>query len=336
VDTKFKGLMSLVAICFATASAALDSDAIIDEQMAGEVDFRDLAFAGCAGKTECSVSLTLPEKSGEASVDLSLIISAEHNTGILGGWFPAEIYWDPVDGFGVMGGGQNDEIDFNERLTIQLDTPARLGGMWMSDMFIYEHINYGASYSVQDDLEAADIRGFLAGEQVFETRVTGRITLPDDPFNSLMGDIFMESGDLLNRALIDEGSISILIRDEDGLFSDRIIRAVIGEVDPAKTDIFDGVQVVEIDLETLLGDAEFAPLLAGGNINAAHIEQIMGDQVRLASLQGAAERQRLISDVPNGEVGVAMAQTPEVDTLVFSAELQTSNDYSVVGFLVER
>lgn len=329
---KVASVSTLVTALAQVASAG----SLIDESMAGELDFRSLAFSSCFGQPTCTVDLVLPEKSGAAALNISVTISAERNGGLLSDWHSAQIYWDPVDGLGVMGGGQNDEIDFDERLVVELGTPVNLGGLWLTDMFVYEQINYGARFSVQDDLEAADVVGSLRGETVLEDRITGEVSLPDDPFNGLLGGTFQESGDLLNRALIDDGKVSILMRDESGVLPDRIIRAVIGEIDPSKTGIFDGVEVVEIDVATLLGDAEFLPLLAVGNGNASRIEAMLGDQIQLASLKSEAERQRFVSSVPNGEVGAKMERPTLVDRLVFTAEVLSSNDYSVAGFLVAR
>ena len=326
------GALSLIA----SASIAAESGSLIDEQMADQIDFRQTSFSVCFEQNTCEVNVLLPPTDTAEAVELTLAIAAERSGGLLDAWQPAQIYWDPVDGFGVMGGGQNDEIDFDERLTVSIEGGATLGGLWFSDMFIYEQTNYGASYSVQDDLEAADVVGFLNGEQVLENRITGEVALPDAPFNALLGNVFQEEGDLLNRLLIEEGEVSVLIRDPNGEDPDRIIRAAIGNIDPTKLDIFDGVEVIDIDAATLLGDAEFAPLLAVGDANATRLKEMLTDEVQLVSLQTQAEGHRLVSDIPNGEVGVAMREPAQIDMLSFTAEMSTSNDYSVVGLVVAR
>ena len=315
---------------------AVSADPLIDLSLDGQVDFRRIEFSKCFEQPECKVEVSLPATAELEEQLVTVTMRAERSGGLLDVWREALLYWDPVDGVGVIGGGQNDEIDFDERIVVSVDESLTLGGIWFSDMFVFEQVNYGASSLIQDDLEAADVVGFLEGEQVFESRVTGEVALPDDPFNALFGDVFQEEGDLLNRLLIEDGEISILLRDPSGEDPDRIIRAAIGNIDPEKLEIFDGVEVVDIDVETLLGVIEFAPLLAVGEANAFRLRELVDNQSRLVSLQGAAREQRLVSDIPNGEVGVVMNEPASFDEIVFTAEVLTSNDYSVAGLVVVR
>ncbi|QEE36009.1 hypothetical protein FTO60_09975 [Octadecabacter sp. SW4] len=328
----------LSALFFAAQSSvvyAQSSTALIDRQLLDQIDFRDAAFSVCFEQRSCEVGVSIPRSSSNDPLELTVAVAAERDTGILEGWQPAELYWDPVDGFGVLGGGQNDEIDFNERLTISLSEPLNIQGMWFSDMFIGEQSNYGVSYTEQEDLEAADVVASLTGVMVFERRVTGQVVVPDDPFNVVVSDDFVEGGDARNRVLIDEGIVTFLIEDETQ-GSPRIIRAAVGEIDPSKLDIFAGAEIVDIDPATLLGETEFAPLLAAGLRNQLMMERMVTNQINLAAWHTEASRQRLISSVPNGEVGTVLNVATTVDQLVFSAELMTSNDYSVAGLVVEN
>jgi hypothetical protein len=326
------GLSGLIG----TAVMAEVAATVIDSQLEDNVDFRSLAFAECFGQTSCDVDLVLPSSTAGDTMEVTLSIAAEKDGDFLNGWVPAEIYWDPIDGFGIMGGGQNDEIDFNERLTVSLSTPLDVSGIWFSDMFISEQSIYGAFFQEQDDLEAADVTGTLGGETVIENRVTGAEILPDDAFNTFVSDTFTDDGDLQNRVLINDGAVSILLLVENDQFANRIIRSTVGQIDSTKLDIFAGVSIVEIDAATLFGNNEFAPVLVSGEHNAIHMGQMLNEQVLLDSVRTASQRQRLVSDVPNGEVGINMQSPVTLDQLVFSAELMTSNDYSVAGFMLEN
>jgi len=324
------GLSGLIG----TAVMADVAATIIDSQLENNVDFRSLAFTECFGQTSCEVDLVLPGSTAGGTMEVTLSIAAEKDGDFLNGWVPAEIYWDPIDGFGIMGGGQNDEIDFNERLTVSLSTPLDVSGIWFSDMFISEQSNYGAFFQEQDDLEAADVTGTLGAQTVMEHRVTGEVIIPEDAFNTFSGDTFKDGGDLQNRVLINDGAVSILLLDENDQFANRIIRSTVGQIDSTKLDVFAGVSIVEIDAATLFGNNKFEPVLVSGERNAIQIGQMLNQQVLLASVRTAAQRQRLVSDVPNGEVGINVQSPVTLDQLVFSAELLTSNDYSVAGFIL--
>ena len=93
----------------ASAAVADGHKAEIDLTLENGIDFRTVAFSECFERTECEVN--------------GVRISAEHWDNDIIGWAPSRIYWSPIDGFGVIGGGQNDEIDFEERLIVEFVEP---------------------------------------------------------------------------------------------------------------------------------------------------------------------------------------------------------------------
>lgn len=50
----------------------------------------------------------------------------------------ALLWWDALDGLGIRGGGQEDEIDGDERLVITFDTVVGLSDLFFSDLFAGE------------------------------------------------------------------------------------------------------------------------------------------------------------------------------------------------------
>ncbi|MBT3330336.1 MAG: VPLPA-CTERM sorting domain-containing protein [Rhodospirillaceae bacterium] len=46
----------------------------------------------------------------------------------------SQLYWDSTDGFGVQG-GENDEIDREEYLTVEFENAIALDGFWFTDLF---------------------------------------------------------------------------------------------------------------------------------------------------------------------------------------------------------
>lgn len=315
-------------IFFAACSiaAALSGPAFSESQLTGNVDselvrgvdFRNMAFEECLNVAECNIN--------------GLRIFAQRQQ-LDGSWTSANIYWDPIDGLGVMGGQQNDEIDSDERLTVTFGSEVEMAGIWLSDLFIGEEARYqGVSYSAAD-VETAQItlhRGDDAGE-LFE--VNGVFELPENPFEAAFTDMFVEGGDLLNRILVDTDRISIFMPGENG---GTPVVLPLGDVDPAKRALFSENAVATIDIGTLLGAAGEVQVFEVGSFNASQIIAIRDDMNELSNLRAKAEMQRTIGDADNGELGWYAPSARKVDRIVFTSDVVTSNDYSVAGLITAQ
>lgn len=321
---KCRGALGACAACVAMAVAGTAVHAgsgesaglaPIDQQLSGQLDFRDLSFQVCFEQTTCTVD--------GVTVEAYRIDSETEERE------PERIYWDPVDGFGVMDGGQNDEIDFDEILVVKFPEPRTVSTLWLSDMFSSEHKTYGGASVIGRDVEYARIEWVLDEAIVAEHRVSSEVDLPADPFNKLLG--FSEHGDLRKRIIIDEDTIQLLIEGQRG--SDVLIDAPLAEIDVAKLSIFEGIPTVEIDITDLLREFTDAPLFPVGTENAALIERYLESEERLAALWTSSRRQRAVSSVDNGEVDTVFDPAIEADTVVFLTPLDSSNEYSVAGLV---
>ncbi|NBC33281.1 MAG: PEP-CTERM sorting domain-containing protein [Alphaproteobacteria bacterium] len=101
------------------------ADAAPMNAMAGfeglDIDFRSEAFASdCLHRSSCTKS------PGDLSTRVTVAAGAD-----------TRLYWDDTDGFGILG-GENDEIDGSEQLTIsfQQGTPFALSGIALTDLFM--------------------------------------------------------------------------------------------------------------------------------------------------------------------------------------------------------
>ena len=86
------GLLLATVPSYATAQEA--AAALIDQDLSAQIDFRSLAFGLCFSQPTCTVE--------------GVTITAERRDVAGDGWVPALIYWDPMDGLGVLEGGQNE------------------------------------------------------------------------------------------------------------------------------------------------------------------------------------------------------------------------------------
>ena len=320
--------MALLALPGVALSQSETSEpAAIDADLRGQWDFRDMAFAECFEQPVC--------------VALGLTITAERRDLDGETWVPAQIYWDPVDGFGVMAGGQNDEIDFDERLLVSFEgfkgATVNIERAWLSDIFIGEDARYGNNDPAgNEDVEVAVIQSLWAGDIVAEAIVDGANVLPPDPFNAEVTPEFQEDGDLLRRVVIQEDVISVVVpeRSESGAMAE--LRFPISEFDDTKTDLFDGIETVELALTDVLVGFNDAPVYFGGEANAGMMQESMGDADVMQDMQSRIEETRLVSSVSNGELGVTMDPAVDVETLVFMSVFGGSNDYSVAGLVLSE
>lgn len=97
----------VAAICF---GANADAGTIIPDNLG--VDFRSDAWENAYGQPEWTVNglkvTATPQDPG--------------------------IYWNEKDGLGVLG-GENDEVDDSEYLSVMMASPRRVIGAWVSDLF---------------------------------------------------------------------------------------------------------------------------------------------------------------------------------------------------------
>jgi hypothetical protein len=84
-----------------------------------DIDFRTGSFSGCGGLNACT---------GTVGTDVDVLVTAFPDTGGL--------FWAADDGFGVIGGFQDDEIDPFESVTVNFtDGPRLVTGAWFTDIF---------------------------------------------------------------------------------------------------------------------------------------------------------------------------------------------------------
>ncbi|MDA7424963.1 hypothetical protein [Thalassococcus lentus] len=299
-----------------TLARELRSDAI-DTALAEQIDFRSIVFEPCLAKPTCAFG--------------ALTVTAEREVSN-GVWEPALIYWDPVDGFGVMGGQQNDEIDIDERLVVQFTATQQFTGIWMSDLFIGEETHYQNWPESSDDVEIADL-AILDGTRVAQSkRINGIFKLPSEPFNEQFSDLFTEDGDLLNRVIFEEGDVKILVPDAE-------LNSVVMSLDrvaPAKESIFLNLESEQIELDEIIGSATDIPVFPVGSDNAARILEIREDQQALLNIIQRARAERELGEVSNGELGWYPTDAITGDRIEFTAGYRTSSDYSVAGIMLAQ
>lgn len=318
-------LAALAAAVPQLALAQAEEPGLIDRDLSGQLDFRDVAFAGCFEQPQC--------------LALGVTITAERRDMDGETWVPAQLYWDPVDGIGVMAGGQNDEIDFDERVLVSFQSAGKGGTIniarvWLSDIFIGEDERYGNSDPAgADDVEVAVIQSMYGNTMLREDLVDGAEVLPPDPFNEAVVAGYTEGDDLYRRIVIRDDAINVVIPSTEEAAQPRLVSFPISQVDEDKLALFEGIETVEIDLVDILAGFNEAPFNDAGTANAEFIEAILAELAELQSIRDQAAETRLVSSVSNGELGVEMDAALDIETLVFMSVLGGSNDYSVAGIV---
>ncbi len=108
---------TLIALVVVAASATATP---IGTGLNGQTDFRSSTYSSCNSTTGCTKF--------DAATGMNVTITPNPtNTGGL--------YWDSTDGFGVRG-GENDEINYPETLTVTFASPVSLAGIWFTDLFM--------------------------------------------------------------------------------------------------------------------------------------------------------------------------------------------------------
>jgi len=324
VLTRFAAVISTASALGIGGSAYAQNASLIDTQLDGQLDFRSTDFKGCFKKTTCTVD--------------GYEIFAYHRLSSQEPWLPAPIYWDPVDGVGVLGGGQDDEIDFNERLVVNLPSPRIISSVWLSDLFIEEQKRYALDNDEvvsPSNFETAGITLFKNTDVLTTFYVNGQVRLPDDPFNKSVNDqIFVENGDMNNRLIVDGLTASLIVPGAGAEGKTAIVPVVIGKVEQAKKDLFKDGQVQQYDLSQLFPKGSEILLYPELSSNAASMAKMIDNQDALAGLRDAAMAGRLVSNVSNGEVGAILNDVGLTTSIEFTAPPgRTSNDFSVGGLV---
>lgn len=317
--------------CVASSCSALETDipaaiSPIDYQLEGQLDFRDTSFRQCFEQHHCTIGGTTISAYRRASEDAE--------------WMPARIYWDPIDGLGVLDGGQDDEIDYNERLIVELQSAGNFAGVWLTDLFTGETPRYvpqagdPSEQTADEDQEDAIVQLFRAGQLVEKLLVSGNQSLPHQSFNHVLApSIFDIGGDLRRRLIIADGQAHLMLTERDGTGQVQLRHVPLGQLDQKKRDLFgngpDDSQTAEL-LEHYSADLE-VDLFVDYSSNARRLSNLLDDPDRLTHLNTAASVRRQWSDRSNGEVSVKFEQPLVIDRLEFSSSLRTSNDFSVAG-----
>jgi len=321
-------IFAAAALFSGAVSAQVADPTLIDRELARGIDFRSKDFEGCLGKPSCTVN--------------GLTISAERQTDDGLDWVPATLYWDPVDGFGILDGAQNDEIDIDERVTVVFNNGAEpLGKIWLSDLFLGEEARYSAAGNnkvelVPDDVEVAGVGLWSAGIEQSRFNITGKVEMPDKSFNQYVSESFLEDGDLRRRLLINNNIITVLAAGEGTGDNAIEISKVIGQVDAEKRRIFEGIETIEIDLSTILAGFRGTIMFLEGTRNFDMIKRLSENPAAWDALRAGAKRERSIGARSNGELGVMVTEDFPVDKVMFFSPFDSSNDFSVAGILTRQ
>jgi hypothetical protein len=310
----------LLSGVFSTASAQTSTLAPIDRELRDQLDFRAVEFGLCHSVEECSVN--------------GVTILAERRTPDGEGWTAAQIYWDPIDGLGVMDGGQNDEIDFDERLIIRFEGARTIDRVWISDLFMGEGRHYGSNDPNENpDVESAGLQLVRDGEILSELQIDGQELLPWSPFNGDVSGLFREDGDLQRRIVVRDNLISV-ISPGTGPFGQIVLVSLpLDEIDEDKLAIFEGVDTTEVDLTDILIGFNGAPVFAAGTYNADFIQASINNWPMLQRLREVAEARRTVSSLVNGELGQTLTPAVLVTQVNFVSPFGGSNDFSVAGLI---
>lgn len=314
------------ALFVSTGAASAQTGAVVDIELASQIDFRADAFRPCFDQLRCTVG--------------NVTVHAERRTPNGLAWEPAKIYWDPVDGIGIQDGGQNDEIDFDERLFVTFETAQTVEKVWLSDLFRDEDGRYGSGETdriegVFEDAEAAAITLSLDGAAQTTVLIEADDRLPFTQFNEEVSLEFDEDGDLRRRIVIASENVRIVAPGVDGRGRIGPEQFTIGQIDPEKKSIFDGLETVEIDITSILEEFDQAEMFDFGTLNFDYIRSLTEDPAALNALRTTAETKRTTIDLSNGEVAWTFETPTPATQLEFIAPFDASNDYSVAGIILQ-
>ncbi|SMY10362.1 hypothetical protein [Flavimaricola marinus] len=323
----FFTLLMTAAVASASGTAAQQSSTI-DEQLAQNIDLRDARFGACFRLPICEVD--------------GLRILAWHRHSDWEDWHAAFLHWDPIDGIGVLEGGQDDEIDYNERIIIEFPHQQNVYGIWLSDLFINEGKHYAANATANETqviADSAEIAGFefrLNGNVERRLSVSGNLDLPDFSFNQRVApDVFSEGGDLRQRLVFRDGEILVLSASLNSRGDRQLLSTVpVTELDPEKQGLFAGQDGVEYDISALMSDGLEFMLEDDNHRNIDRINAILEDQTMLMQISSEARIARTTGSIPNGEVLASWDEPVAATSVMFHALAGTSNDFSIAGIMI--
>lgn len=338
-------ILSPLIVCIAFAAPPASAQAIIDRELSGQVDFRDLAYSGCLNQVTCTVGdvTLIAQRRDVSSVVLEANKAEAEQPGVPAPiqWRDAQLYWDPIDGIGVTEGAQNDEVDFDERIVVVFKEPVTVSKLWFSDMFTSEDDRYGSGSTdrvegVAEDTETAGFSIVADGVIQSTSIVEANDRLPWASFNQEVSWRFSEDGDLDRRVVINGELITIVAPGENA--SGRLVeqRFAIGEIDPEKKDIFEGVETVEIDLTDILAEFNNTPVFEQGSTNFDILRSLVEDPETLQTLRNIAETKRETIRMSNGEIGWTLENPTRGDEIQFFAPFDASNDFSISGIILQN
>lgn len=326
-SSHFPKALAVSLSCLGASFAMAQSTALapIDQDLLNNIDFRTLDFSVCLGQESCTVN--------------GVTLMAQRLNELDDDWHAAEIYWDPIDGVAVKEGEQNDEIDFDERLQVSFEKPVKIQRVWLSDLFRQEDGRYGSTETdvvqgVPQDVETAGISLVIDEVDVFTFSAWGENLLPDDSFDLLVSPRFTENGNLRQRVVINDETVTLVVPDVGAIGGTLRLRLPIGQIDKEKLALFEGLETSDIDLKSLLREFHNAPVFAHGSHNLDLIESLLNDPGTLEEFRQQAGRSRLRGDLSNGEQAVELPEFNELDGLKFFAPFDASNDYSIAGLVL--
>lgn len=143
---------------------------LLDDASKGTfIDFKDERFAVCKGETRCTVNGVTIEAfkfPGQAAGDSSV-------------GQPGMLYWDNSDGFGVMGGGQDDEIDPDELIVVEFARGRIVKEVRLSDLY------FDTTGRDSANGEKALLRLITVSGSIEAIAVKSSVKLPMIEYNSL-------------------------------------------------------------------------------------------------------------------------------------------------------
>ncbi|WP_435258402.1 hypothetical protein ACSBLW_01045 [Thioclava sp. FR2] len=311
-------ICAISALTVASAASAQQSRTAIDRDLQGVTDFRNPVFAGCLGQQTCTVS------------GITVAAFREDATGAT---VDATIYWDPVDGFGVQDGAQNDEIDFDETLIVTFANAQRVSGAWLSDLFVSESGRYNATATAGVDGEIGQMDMRRGGVSKTQLIVNADADLPTRTFNAELDPaVFSKNGDLLHRVIIRNNDVRLV--SATGVQRVGPLNGGDGIIDADKQDLFAGLPTIEIDTQRLLSMIDGVVLFPVGEHNEDHVAGLASSPLALENLYQNSKAMRNGSDLSNGEVAAYLNSPISVDEIIFTAPFGSSNEFSVSGVIV--
>lgn len=132
------------------------------------LDFKQPLFDVCHLRESCTI-VGIKISAFRASNDESFIENADTK--------PALLHWDAIDGLGVIGGKEDDEIDPDEMITVELPAYRAIKMFRLSDLFL------GSQGRDSEGGEYATIYTYNESGKVNRYDLQGGIDLPEYEFN---------------------------------------------------------------------------------------------------------------------------------------------------------